>query len=433
MSYQKYQTKPLDCWQREKELRTNYLRDLYQAREKGKLIVYANAETMFSVFSGFDKYCEFFYPIAYVTSLISNPELSIRCLEALEVRGYGNTCLHVALPFGSMLINRGPLGEAVIPDICMTVHICEPMSKVSQIISQYYGIPGFTIDFPMVPPEHRRGFHHQYLVSQMHDAIEWMEKITGRECDDECLIEGVRNEWETCVLWAKISELNKAVPAPLGWKSMMALSFSAGAERWKRQSVEFYRMLFDELKERVQNNVAAFATERCRLFHEGAPPWHFMRMFRMAEEYGAVFLGGDTMFEFPGAFSATEDGSLMASKGLEEQGIELRTREDALAALADLHLFNSVAADTFTLLPRARRKVKAACDWHADGVVFHHDNGCQGMPAGMPEAVLALKERGIPTMVYESSCLDRRKFAEAQVVDLFKAFFESLGLTRLKD
>ena len=37
--YRRWKTKPLDCWQKGKELRLNYYRDVATARERGKLLV----------------------------------------------------------------------------------------------------------------------------------------------------------------------------------------------------------------------------------------------------------------------------------------------------------------------------------------------------------------------------------------------------------
>jgi hypothetical protein len=46
---------------------------------------------------------------------------------------------------------------------------------------------------------------------------------------------------------------------------------------------------------------------------------------------------------------------------------------------------------------------------------------------------MALDKHGIPNMTYEASNSDPRHFAEGQVVDRLKAFFEAMGLTRLTE
>lgn len=433
MSYKKYKSKPFDCWEKAKELRALHIKDLYEAKEKGKLIVFGNVEHMMALPAGLGDY-GWFYPPSYDIALLSYPERCLQCLEALEDKGYRDTCVYLAMPIGSLLINSGPLGGAVMPDICLTVQVCEPMVKVAQIIVEELGIPNFVVDCPQVPPDRLTDSHRKYLVNQLHDAIEWMEKVTGRKYDDEKLIEAVYNEWETTVLWANIYDLNKAIPAPMDAKTMGAFMSMAAGERHKKRAVEFYRILLDEMRDRVQNQIAGVPTERCRLLHEaGSPPWYHMRLFRIAEKYGAVILGGMVFCEFTAAFSLTEDGHRIPAQGLKERGIELKTRDDALTALADLNLAHLVGGRTFSLGTRVEEQIKAFQDWHADAAIFHFDRGCPGMGAGMLEARLALKELGVPTLVYESNSLDRRQFAEAQVTDLWESFFESMGLTKLED
>ncbi|NIN70214.1 MAG: benzoyl-CoA reductase, bzd-type, subunit O, partial [Anaerolineae bacterium] len=51
-----------------------------------------------------------------------------------------------------------------------------------------------------------------YVVGQMHDGIEWMEKTTGRKYDDERLIEAVYDTCRSTSTWAEICALNKAIP-----------------------------------------------------------------------------------------------------------------------------------------------------------------------------------------------------------------------------
>jgi benzoyl-CoA reductase subunit B len=349
MSFKKYKTKPFDCWQMCKELREQYIKDVCEANEKGKLVIFNNSEHMWSLAAGLGDHVTL-HTATYDIALISNPEVGQQCFEALENRGYKDVCAYVALPLGSMLINRGPLGgRAVRPDLCLTQHVCEPMAKTSQLVSELFGIPRFTVDCPQVPRERLKEFHRQYLISQMYDAIEWMEKVTGRKYDDERLIEAVRNEWEICVLWAKIFDLNKAIPAPMDERSMLAFSGPCVTQRTKKKTVLFYRVLLNEMQDRVRNQIAAVGTERFRLLHEaGTPPWHFLRLFRMAEEYGVVFLGGGVMLEFTGAVLVTGDGSRIPAQSLEERGIELKTREDALGALADLCLYNLIGGSTYT-------------------------------------------------------------------------------------
>ena len=59
----------------------------------------------------------------------------------------------------------------------------------------------------------------------------------------------------------------------------------------EEEGVAFCRELRDELKDRVANEIAGLATERCRLMDDSKPPWYFLRLLKYFEEYGAA-VGG---------------------------------------------------------------------------------------------------------------------------------------------
>jgi len=433
MSNPKYQTKPFACWNWAKELRADYISSLWQARDKKKTLVGGSVQGSLALLAGLGDH-ECLNLGAFCTTIFSDRHQTIECSQALQNMGYGNdVCAALGFSMASLLTGRNALGTPPLPDFYFTTHICEVEGKIGHILAEHRGIPHFVLDHPVLPRHQIGDTHHRYLISQMHDAIDWMEKVTGREYDDERLIEGTYNEWETSVLWSKICELNKAIPAPLDQKSMGAFWFPASVRRADSGTVEFYRTLYDEIKDRVQNRIAAVSNERCRLLHEGYLPWHFLRLFRIGETYGAAFIGSRQMFGYNSAFMANEDGAWTIAKSPKEQGIELKTRDDALRALADLVIMNITYNSSTIAEEEARDTIKRIQDWSVDGVVFHFDRGCHVMPSMMPEVRIALRERGIPTMVYEGNSANPDQFDQIKVVGSLESFFESLGLNRLTD
>ena len=428
-TFQKYQTKRYDCFKRAKELRAEYLSDLLNAKQRGKKVLMVNAETMFGLWSGFPD-LQMYWPTGRIQDILATePGLTTEYLEQAEARGYREICAWIMAPFGEMLSPRGK----VKPDIMVTHHVCEPMCKAEQVIADVMGIPGFAFEMPRLPQGQLRDFHFKYFLAQLHDAIEWMEKTTGTKCDDEALCLGVQNERETLVLLAKVLDLNRAIPAPLDFKLCASLTWPAWVEARRSRTVEYMRTLYDETKYRVEHKIAAVANERKRLFHEAAPPFPAMSLLQVGHKYGAVFIGGSTLMIYPPAYKVAEDGSLIVGPTVQEEGLKLKTRDDALRALAATHLYYSPVGPWMSLLPREQITLKAAKDWHIDGIVFHMDRGCQGMPAGMTEVQLACKQAGLATMIYEANSVDSRGFAESQILDSFESFFGTLGLTKLED
>ncbi len=423
----RYETRPLECYSKGKELRESYYKRLYQAKQEGKAIC-AGIANRSSVLPASLEGCEPMECSSHLLTIGSNRQVAAACAEALEARGYqGDFCAGMRVFLGAMYLNLSPWGEFLKPDLVLQVQYCEPLAKTAQILSEEMSIPYFCLDLPVIVKENRQDFHTRYFVDQMQEAIEWMERVTGKRFSDEALIEGVKNEWLCLELWAKICELNKAIPAPLDQRTLFSLSAPVNLMRHRAEAVAFYREVYDEMQWRVQNRIAAVATERFRLLHEGLQVLYFNQVMRYPEKYGAVFIGSHFDLALGSAFERQEDASWQVMPGLEERGLAMRTREDALNAVADYFLINPTF-NGFALSWRAEEVVKVAQDWHAQGVVFHMDRGCQGLTAGAAETRLLLQKEGIPSMVYEASYADPRGFAEVQVLDRLDAFLESMGL-----
>ena len=420
----------MDCWGKAKELRAAHYRDVWEAKEKGKLIISGGESSFLALPAGLGDY-EYLGGEPYGATVGNMPDLAVEYMGATAAKGYPREmCAYCRIYLGSMFLNRSPFGEFVKPDFCLPWHCCDSHAKWYQVLTDYYSIPLFAIDFPLAYSDERFESRMQYLLSQFYDAIEWMEKTTGREYDDEKLIEAVRNDVKSTVLWARICELNKAIPAPLDIKSMFSLYVIMALERHKKRAVEFYQLLFDEVKDRVQNKIAAVSNEKCRMLHDSVPPWYFLNLFRYAQSYGVAFVMSPYV-ALGGAFERGEDGSWQAMETLEEQGIELKTREDALRFLAEAYLKKPLFS-TFFGGPRGEDLIRMGDQWHSQGVVLHFSRGCEGLSLGQMEAKLALKERGIPCVSYEGNHADPRDFDESRALNNLETFFQSIGLSRLE-
>lgn len=431
-SYRKYDTKPINCWQKGKELGLSYQRDPSAVKEQGKILGMGIANISNSLPAAFED-CEFIDYGIYAPTLSTETDLVTQYFDAVRARGFSaNICHFTQLVWGAMFLHLFPFKDSA-PDFWLQFHCCESQGKGAQLGGEHAGIPFFCIDIPITKRYEKKEFHLNYLTSQLHDAIEWIEKVTGKKCNDEKLIEGIHNEFRAASLSAKILELNKTTPAPLSSLTLNALCGPL-VLYWKHKSetVEFLQTLYDEAQDRVQNHVAALATERCRLFHEGLPPFAFMRhLFRYVESYGALFIGSSSEFSSSGGFQREEGGSWRAIKTLEECGTRLKNRDEALRATAQYILDHTIVSNC-RVSENAEDVVQRAEDWSIDGVVFHRDCGCQLYPTSMPEAKLALREKDILSMVYEGSIVNPKDVVELDIINLLDTFLQALGLSRLE-
>ena len=435
-TYAQYKTRPLDCWQRAKELRLKHYKSVATAHQDRKLLVTGSGASFISVLAGFGDDIVFLCGEPYGASISIDLPFHEACAEETEARGFArDLCAYLRSYWGSMFLNRyyfgGPFPK---PDFCFSIHFCDSHAKWYQLVKEHFGVPYFGVDLPIGP---HRSFPQKvnYVVGQLHDAIEGIEKFLGRKFDDEKFLKAVRNEFRVTAFWPKICELNKNIPAPLDQKSLFSLYVLAMLERYNPESVQFYSDLYAEVKDRVANGIAALSTERCRVIDDSQPPWHFLKIYRIMEKYGAISVGSPYCFGLMGVWDETDDGQLVARKTPEEKGEEPRTREEALRTLATWYLLRDEGPSSMLgfYLPDIKNRVLPLVvkNWKAQGVLMHLNRGCEGTAFGQMENRLALIKAGIPVMTYEGNMGDDREFDEAQTVDRLESFMESLGLHKL--
>ncbi|MEE8472991.1 MAG: 2-hydroxyacyl-CoA dehydratase family protein, partial [Dehalococcoidia bacterium] len=340
MSDVKYETKPLQCWQKAKEMIAGYYRDVATAREQGKVLVAGGSSAVLPLPAGLGDYV-FFGAEPYAAVVSTDPQFSLECAEHVEAMGFArDLCSYMRNYWGSMFLDRYFFGgKFPKPDFCFTSHMCDSHAKWFQVVAEHLQVPYVCIDVPLVPARYGRLEQKtEYLISQLWDAIEWMEKVTGREYDDERLIEAVNNECRSLALQGEICLLQQAIPAPLTQKSMFSLYIIPHLLGHNREGVEFCLELRDELKDRVAQRIAGLATERCRLMDDAQPPWYSLKLYRYFEEYGATVIGSHYSYYLGGNLVEAEDGTLVAPKLPAERGRPMKTREDALRAMVEFYL-----------------------------------------------------------------------------------------------
>lgn len=371
----------------------------------------------------------------YAASASTDMSFQESCSEAVEARGFArDMCGYMRMYWGSMFQNRFFFGgEFPRPDFCLNLSFCDSHAKWYQQVAEFYNIPFFAIDYPLSAGQTGEERSLEYMVEQMNEAIEWMEKVTGRKYDDELFIQDVRNEWLTMCLWGEICILNKHIPAPIDHKSMFPLWAIAVIMRYDNRAIEFCRLALDEIRDRVAHNIAALPDERCRFIDDNLPPWFALDIYRYLEKYGAVVLGSHHTFFLAGAMSEGEDGTWVRGKTPEEEGLPMRNRQEALRAYAWWYLRRPLYADNiFFPLGRAHSLTRIVREWKCNGVIIHQNRGCELNSCFGAQDRLALIKENVPVIVYEGNMVDQREFDRVQIIERLDSFMESLGFSKLK-
>ena len=136
-------------------------------------------------------------------------------------------------------------GEFPKPDFNFQTQICCSHAKWYQHASKLEQVPHFCIDVSRRRLQgHRREQARLRRQPDARTASSWLEKITGRKCDDELLIEAVKNEMRATSLWAEICAAEQGrAGAARREDDVLALRAGDAARNRSQWCADFYEEL----------------------------------------------------------------------------------------------------------------------------------------------------------------------------------------------
>ncbi len=431
-----YPTEPLKCWNKAKEIRLKYYQDYATAHDRGGLRWGGGAWALSAIPAGLGDHICSLTTEPYAASIAFQRDLSVKCLEAAEAAGYArDLCAYVRTYIGSVLLDKYAFGGPIPKmDFIFQEQLCCSQAKWYQVVSELKGgIPMYCIDLSTGPYCQLTESRLQYVVDQMAEGIEWLEKTTGRKFDDEKMVQAIYNECRSTSTWAEICTLNKAVPAPLDEKSMHSLYVLATLHKHSKEVADFYEEVRDETQDRVARGIAAVPTERCRVITDTQPPWGFLHLYRYLETYGCVSVGSLYVFGLEGNFEVHPDGTWGPRRTPQQLGIVLKDRAHALRVYADWNLSRPQWQHFYDPQLKTEMLLRMAKEWKLDGVILHYNRGCEGLTVGVAENRLGLLKAGVPVMTYEGNMGDERELDKNKIYNNIDTFMERLGMTRLTE
>ncbi len=130
--------------------------------------------------------------------------------------------------------------------------------------------------------------HRVYCVYRNINAL---ERIFGQKCDDEKLAELTRGMAEVGEYAREISLYMTWKPTPLSVKDLYSVYTIGGLTKIDpTETVNFWKMVRDEVKWRAENQIAAVGNERFRWMEAHPPSWLY-EVLPLHGEYVAVCIG----------------------------------------------------------------------------------------------------------------------------------------------
>jgi benzoyl-CoA reductase subunit B len=426
-----YKTEPLKLWNRAKEIRSDFYKRYATAHDRGALRIAGGAWTFDAVPAGLEGEVAFLTSEPYGASLAFNKPLMLRCLEAADKYGYArDLCSYMRGYWGSILIDEYAFGGPFPrPDILWQDHICCSHAKWYQVVNEIEGgnIPFYCVDMGAGSYETHDENSINYVVGQLMDGIEFLEQSTGRKFNDEKFIEACWNDFESTHWWAKVCELNQAVPAPLEEKSMYSLYVLCTLEKSRKEIADFMKELYHEVKDRVDRGIAAVPKEKVRVMSDTQPPWGFLSIFRYMEDLGCISVGSLYTFGLLGMWIWDENRKFVPRP---LPPAKPTSRDEALKMLVDWHMSKPEYQHFYHAKYKSEMMIAIARQWKLNGVMLHYNRGCEGLTMGIAENRLALIDAGYPVMTFEGNMGDEREFDPERTKARIDAFMETLGVKK---
>ena len=348
---------------------------------------------------------------------ISRNNAAVEMIHHGEALGYGShICSYVKSDLGLMAgppQGQTPFGKIPKPDLIVINHTgCSTYIKWAEALQREFGCETRIVDVPFIREEGRTEFDHQYVRTQIEELIPTCEALSGRKFDQDKLREILGLTKETIDLWMRLLDFGKIKPAPFdGYFD--AVSYLAPMTIWRgtQDSVNFYKIVIEQIEERVRNRFSPVGEEKFRLLFDGSPPWPRFKEFRkMFTDWKAVGVATT----YVRVVCACEEVEFGPDKPM-----------DYLASLATQSYYN------WNHMKKLRFIEKMARDFDVDGIIAHSVRSCKPMSLGQLDLRSYFAgEAGIPSLFLDSDMADPRYFTMAQTRDRVSTFFEAMKIAK---
>ncbi len=331
--------------------------------------------------------------------------VSSKYCEVAESVYTPDICSYIKNMFGYMMSpgESPPLGGLPTPDVLMvTPNACVEYFKWWDTLRVRLGKPMIVIDIPQVVETVDVEYYLDYVMAEVESAISETQQLLGVRVDEEKLVETVRLSDELTAYWHAILELEKAVPAPVGFNDLNNLLFLVTAMPGTPEAVKVAKKAYEEMKQRVDEGRGVVEEEKHRLLFFNIPPWYALGLMNYLEDRGAVVVLSDYVYHVWATIRLDPSKPI---ESLARKALSVKRADELLKVLL--------------------RDVK---EYRVDGVIIHSNRSCRVLSMGLLDIARALHEAyGIPVLNLEMDHVDERVFSQAEVLSRVEGFLEMLG------
>ena len=331
--------------------------------------------------------------------------MGVELCEISEQMGYSrDICSYARSDIGSAVSGKSPIMGLPKPDFLVCCNnICGTVTKWYEVLARLFDVPLVFIDAPFIHDElTQNGL--DYVTHQIRHAIAQMESILDKKFDMDRFTEVALLSGEAASLWGDVLDMCKNIPSPLSAFDGFILMAPIVTLRGQQEVLDFYKMLKEEIEDRVANGVAAVPGEKYRLLWDNLPIWFKMRdLSEKLIDHQACLVASTYL----NAWAATD--------------------LDATEPISGLAKVYATAFVNQSIQHRAKLMQNLIEQYSVDGVIVHSNRSCRPYSLGQYDIKEMLTERtGVPGILIEADMNDERMYAEGPVFTRLEAFIETL-------
>ena len=328
------------------------------------------------------------------------------CSEA-ENKGYHpDLCSYARIDLGHAFSGKTPAGRLPRPDLLFCANnICQTVLYWYKELSHYWKIPLINFDTPFNFKDIQES-DIRYMTRQFEEMIPELERISGRKFSYARFQEIIGHSLEATSTWGQVLGTMKNSPAPMTIFDAFVHMAPIVVLRGLPVTVDYYRILLEELEDRVEQGIGGLTNERKRLMWDNLAIWFKLRDWSLLfAERGFNIVAATYTNAWAETIRYLDKGSPFES----------------MARAYSLVILNN------NLDHRLKLMEQMIHEYRIDGLVILSIRSCKPYSVGQYDLGRLLMDRlGVKSLVIETDMTDFRTYSEEQVRTRLEAFFEEL-------
>ena len=393
-----------------KKIATDYYQSLDKAsKDPHKKIAWCSSVGPAELLLAFDY--DVYYPENH-TAILGASRRANKYIPIAVAQGYSpEICSYLTSDIGAYLKNETGLQKAYgiekvpKPDILIfNTNQCRDVQDWFNYYAREFQVPILGVNSPTSIDE-LSNTHIKTVEEQLKKISETLEKFTDQSFERKKLENKLQLSLECSNKWNSVLETATSIPSPLTFFDGCIHMLPAVVLRGTQIAVDYYNMLEQELKLRIENGIAAVTEESFRCFWEGMPIWGKLRALsnQFSELKASIVASTYCNSWIFSDFNPQEPFRSMAK------------------AYTELFINRSES--------RKEKYLKKMVDkFSIDGMIYHNARTCpnnSNTNYGLPKRLE--NQTGIPSLQIDADLNDLNVYSEEQTKTNIEAFIEQLA------